>query len=93
MRDLRAVAGVMDMGKDTTIRIDQEHKDILKELSGMLGKPSSAILQDAIRSYHKKILLEELNHAYARLREDEQAWAEVLAERELWDNTLGDGLG
>jgi predicted DNA-binding protein len=92
LRNSRAMVGVMDMGKDTTIRIDQEHKDILKELSQMLGKPASGVLQEAIKQYRKTVYMEDLNRAYARLRADEEAWAEELKERELWENTLGDGL-
>lgn len=37
-------------------------------------------------------MLAEANAAYARLREDPEAWAELLAERAEWDCTLLDGL-
>lgn len=37
-------------------------------------------------------LLRRGNEAYARLREDPEAWAEVLRERAEWDCTLMDGL-
>ena len=36
--------------------------------------------------------LDEVNAAYARLRADPRAWEEELAERQLWDRTLADGL-
>ena len=36
--------------------------------------------------------LDEVNAAYARLRADPEAWDEELAERRLWDRTIGDGL-
>jgi hypothetical protein len=36
--------------------------------------------------------LEEVNAAYARLRADPKAWQEELAERQLWDRALRDGL-
>jgi len=36
--------------------------------------------------------LDEVNAAYARLRADRRAWEEELAERQLWDCALGDGL-
>ena len=84
--------GVKDMSKDTTIRIDQEHKEILKELSGMLGIPASTVMQQAIEQYRRAIFFEELDRAYTALRADKAAWAEELEERDLWDSTLGDGL-
>jgi hypothetical protein len=33
-----------------------------------------------------------LNAGYAELRADPEAWAELEAERRLWDATLMDGL-
>jgi hypothetical protein len=36
--------------------------------------------------------LDEVNAAYARLRADARAWEEELAERQLWDHAIGDGL-
>jgi hypothetical protein len=36
--------------------------------------------------------LDEVNAAYATLRNDPQAWEEELAERALWDRALDDGL-
>jgi hypothetical protein len=37
-------------------------------------------------------LLDQANAAFARLKQDPQAWAEELAERALWESTLLDGL-
>ena len=37
-------------------------------------------------------IIAQTNAAYAKLRADPEAWAEELAERKLWDNTLADGL-
>jgi hypothetical protein len=34
----------------------------------------------------------EVNQAYANLRADSVAWREILEERELWGQTLLDGL-
>jgi predicted DNA-binding protein len=87
-----SVIGVVDMAKDTTVRIDQQHREYLKEMSGMLGKPASTVLQEAIRQYRTKVFLEEVNRAYSRLRKDEKAWAEYMREIEEWDVTLADGL-
>ena len=36
--------------------------------------------------------LERANQAYATLRNNPEAWQEELAERELWEQTLADGV-
>jgi hypothetical protein len=40
----------------------------------------------------RKVFFEQLNVGYAALRGDPVAWAEVEAERKLWDATQMDGL-
>ena len=36
--------------------------------------------------------LDEVNAAYCRLRADPKAWKEELAERQIWDGALRDGI-
>lgn len=92
MRSTETSVGVKEMSKDTTIRIDLEHKEILKELSRKLGVPASTVMQQAIEQYHRSVVFEDLDRAYIALRADKEAWAEELEERKLWESTLGDGL-
>jgi hypothetical protein len=51
-----------------------------------------ALHDTADENYERDKFLEEVNAAYAVLRNDPQAWTEVHAERALWDGTLGDGF-
>jgi len=37
-------------------------------------------------------LLRQTNEAYARLRDDPDAWREEEEERAAWDTTLADGM-
>ena len=76
----------------TTVRISATAHDILKEESKAAGRPMQAVLEDAIELYRRRRFLAEVNAAYARIRDDEQAWDEELREREIWDQTLNDGL-
>jgi AbrB family looped-hinge helix DNA binding protein len=55
---------------------------------GVLIRPAVAVPIDL---GHRR-LLEEANRDYAVLRQDPDAWRAELAERELWDTTLQDGL-
>jgi len=56
------------------------------------GKPMQAVLDEAIEHYQRDKFLDEVNAAYAALRNDPKAWKAEQAERALWDNTLADGL-
>jgi mRNA interferase MazF len=51
-----------------------------------------AVLDEAIEHYQRDKFLDEVNAAYATLRNDAVAWKEELAERALWDNAIADGL-
>ncbi|MGH7971402.1 MAG: toxin-antitoxin system protein [Limisphaerales bacterium] len=51
-----------------------------------------AVLDEAIGHYQRERFLDEVNAAYARLRTDPKAWKEELAERQIWDRALGDGI-
>jgi hypothetical protein len=50
------------------------------------------VLARAVEDYRRKRILDQTNAAYAALRADPDAWAEVLAERAELENTLADGL-
>lgn len=51
-----------------------------------------ALLDEAVEVLRRQRFLEQVNAAYARLRDDPDAWEEVAAERREWDATLADGL-
>jgi hypothetical protein len=50
-----------------------------------------AFLDEAIDHYQREKILDEVNAAYATLRNNPKAWKAELAERALWDKTLADG--
>ena len=51
-----------------------------------------AVLDHAIEVYRRMRFLEEVNLAYAKLRQDGKAWLELELERSEWEGTLADGL-
>lgn len=79
--------------KNTTIRIKESSRDILRDLAEQEGLPMQTILERAIESYRRQIFLTELNNAYATLHDDRKSWTEVEQERAAFDSTLEDGLG
>lgn len=77
----------------TTIRISEGSRDTLRRLATQAGRPMQSVLEDAVEALRRQVFLEGVNAAYASLRADPREWKRVLAERDAWDVTLGDGLG
>ena len=75
-----------------TVRLGERAHATLRALALRDHQSMAAVLDRALEAYRRQRMLEDLNAAYGRLRQDPAAWAEVEAERRLWDGTLGDGL-
>jgi hypothetical protein len=52
----------------------------------------SEVLAEAVDRLWREDLLRRTNEAYAALREDPEAWEDLMRERAEWDSTLLDGL-
>lgn len=76
----------------TTIRVSTQTRETLHELAEASGVSMQKVLDKALETYRRQQLLEQANSAYAALRDDKVAWAEIERERREWDATLGDGL-
>jgi homoserine trans-succinylase len=79
-------------GKWATVRIPEESKMILRELSDSYGAPQSRVLEIALEKLRRQHVLDETNEAYARLRADKKTSRDFDAEVAKWDVTLADGL-
>jgi hypothetical protein len=75
-----------------TIRISDTARGTLRELARAEGKSMLALIDEAVEALRRQRFLEQVNAAYAALRDDPRAWEEVQAERQEWDETLADGL-
>jgi hypothetical protein len=75
-----------------TVRISSSAHESLREIAHADREPMQSVLDKAIEEYRRKRFLEDLNRAYAELREDQEAWKEDRAEHALWDHALADGL-
>jgi predicted transcriptional regulator len=87
-----ALAGTRSEARTTTVRVTNETHGSLRELAEELQQPISQVLAAAVEHYRRWVFLEKVNEEYARLWADPVAWAEELAERELLEGTLKDGL-
>jgi hypothetical protein len=77
---------------ETSIPISEITLARLQELARWAGISVNEALEQAIKDQYDHKFWEATNAGYAALRADPQAWAEVEAERKLWDATLMDGL-
>jgi hypothetical protein len=75
-----------------TVRISKASHRLLREMAEQTGQTMMEVLDKALDAYRRKLFFEQMNEGYAELRADPKAWAEVEAERKLWEATLMDGL-
>ncbi len=76
----------------TTIRISEAARATLRELAARSGEPMQTVLERAVEEYRRKRFFEQVNSAYAALREDPDDWRAEVAERAAVEGTLADGL-
>jgi predicted DNA-binding protein len=74
------------------IRISAKSKATLRELAKSEGKAMQTVLDEALEQYRRDKFLDQVNEAYSRMRANPKAWKDELAERQLWEGTLMDGL-
>lgn len=74
------------------VRISSTSYEILRSLSKSKGQSMQSVIDQAIEDLRRRRLLEATNQAFAELKADKGAWDEETAERELWENTLSDGV-
>ena len=77
----------------TAFRAPTAGREALRNLRRRLNNPAFAdSTAHALESLDRELFLKEYQEAYAALREDPEAWADVEAERGAFDGTLMDGL-
>jgi hypothetical protein len=76
----------------TTVRVDKEIREKLRELAAQNRCSMRAVLEQAVEAYRRQVFLEKTNEAFAALRANPQAWEEELEERQEWEATLMDGI-
>ncbi|HLE63705.1 MAG TPA: hypothetical protein VI750_11215 [Pyrinomonadaceae bacterium] len=74
------------------VRISTNSYQILKSLSQDKGESMQSVMDQAIEDLRRRKMLEATNSAFAALKSDKAAWQEEIEEREIWENTLADGV-
>ncbi len=78
--------------QSVNVRISSQSYQILKSLSQDKGQSMQSVIDEAIEDLRRRKMFEATNEAFSTLKADKKAWKEELNERELWENTLSDGV-
>ena len=78
--------------QSVNVRISSSSYQILKSLSKGEGQSMQSVIDQAIEDLRRRKLLEATNRAFSELKADKKAWQEEVSEREIWENTLADGV-
>jgi hypothetical protein len=73
----------------TTIRVSDETRKGLRELEGLTGLGPQELVTRAVEAYRRRVIVDQSNAAYERLRAGGDDLFDELAE---WEVTLMDGL-
>jgi len=74
------------------VRIRAHTHALLRQLAREAGESMQAILDQAVERYRREKFLRAANADFAALRSNPKAWKEELRERQVWEQTLADGL-
>lgn len=74
------------------VSISEKTHKVISQISETEGLALSEVLEEAVESYRRQKFLAETNQAFQKLREDRNVWRDEIAEREIWEQTLVDGI-
>jgi hypothetical protein len=74
------------------VRISPHAHELLRQLAEEEQASMQAVLDRAIERYRRESFLRAANSEFQALKGDPRAWKHEVQERQLWDQTLSDGL-
>ena len=74
------------------VRVSSQSYQLLKSMAQDFGQSMQSLIDEALEDLRRRKMLEANNAAFSALKADKKAWKEELKERELWENTLADGV-
>ncbi len=78
--------------RSAMVRVTQDTHALLRAISERTGATMQSVLEEVVRERHKALFWEETIAAFESLKADKEAWSDMVAEREAWDQTLVDGV-
>jgi predicted transcriptional regulator len=80
------------MSASTTLRVSTELHDRIAHLAKARGQRMQDVIDQAIDAWERALFWQEFESSWERIRSDPEQWAQVQAERAVWDRTLKDGI-
>lgn len=80
------------MGSSTTVRVSETAHALLKEIAERSRTSMSAVIELALEEHRKRLFWVNARREFEELRSDADAWRAELAEAEVWDASIADGL-
>jgi len=77
----------------TTIRVSDATHDRLAALAKEIDRPMTEVVEAALDALERRRFFQALNDRYAELRDDEEAWGQIEAERRVESGALADSIG
>ncbi len=75
-----------------TVRISESSRELLRELARRTNSTMQNIIEEALAEYKKRLFWDQAERDFQAMREEPDVWEAEVAEREIWDATLRDGL-
>jgi hypothetical protein len=72
------------------LRITSKTHETVRAMADEHGRSMQQVVEEAVEAYRRQMILDQSDAAYAALKEDSDAWAEVETEQSEWDVTLSD---
>jgi hypothetical protein len=76
----------------SNVRVSSHTHALLSELAAEANESMQAVLDKAVERYRRESFLRAANRDFAALKRNPKAWKEELRERQVWEQTLMDGL-
>jgi hypothetical protein len=74
------------------VRISPRAHELLRQLAEEEQRSMQSVLDQALERYRRERFLRAANADFASLKGDAKAWKQELGERELWEQTVADGI-
>jgi hypothetical protein len=78
--------------KSSNIRVSPRAHQLLRQLAEDEQRSMQSVLDHVLEWYRRERFLHAANADFAALKQDGKSWKQELRDRELWEQTLADGL-
>ena len=77
----------------TTIRVSEATRARLAALAEEVQQPMTSVVDEALDALERRRFFAALNERYGELRDDDDAWGQIEAERRAEAGALADSSG